>query len=731
MKKPGLLLITAFLSSLLHAQPDVRNLGFEWTGTPQNTIYPWTKTYYTNPVYQLVRDSNVSHSGRFSLRITYDSISKGGASSVLYNTIPLDVIGRKLRLSAWVKQSNPSDTSGTVSCVISEDLGEKRTLVIGKPVIHAKEWILLSREISLDSLKQPLHHLRININVRGKDTVWVDEVKIEIDGKDTYSIPSFCSAEGENIQPLSDQQVNNLIVLCKVWGFLKFFHPAVAIGKFNWDMELFKIIPRVKQASTDEALSSLLLAWIDSLGEIPACKNCYSRIPEEQLTYNLDQQWMQDDRLSASLRSRLQYVLANRHMGDGYYAKFQYINVQFINENEYNWREAIYPNEMFRLQTLFRYWNTIQYFYPYKNIIGKNWNDVLKNFLSRFAEAKDLFTYRYALSEMINSVNDSHSGTWDPLLRKALVPFLLPAKVNIIDDEAVITSFPDDSLGKANGLQIGDVIEHINNKPVKQIIDEFLPLINGSNYPVKLAFLCSYDYITGGRDSVVQLLIRRNDKQLSLTANRYSSIRDRTPKDTIAWKILPGNIGLVHMGKLQPKQVQAMFAELMHTKAIIFDLRHYPNRTVNDICKYLYPELIQFAKTLHANLDYPGTYRWSGVTFYGPTKKESYPHYKGKTLVLVNSNTQSQAEWTTMALQAIPGTITIGSQTSGADGDVSQFYLTGNYRVMMTGLGVFYPDGTPTQQTGVKIDIPVQPTVKGIREGRDELLEKATELLNK
>ena len=97
----------------------------------------------------------------------------------------------------------------------------------------------------------------------------------------------------------------------------------------------------------------------------------------------------------------------------------------------------------------------------------------------------------------------------------------------------------------------------------------------------------------------------------------------------------------------------------------------------------------------------------------------------------MNANTQSQAEWTTMAIQAIPGVITIGSQTSGADGNVSQLYLTGNYKVMMTGLAVFYPDGTPTQQTGVRIDIKVQPTVKGIREGRDELLEIATEILNK
>jgi len=48
----------------------------------------------------------------------------------------------------------------------------------------------------------------------------------------------------------------------------------------------------------------------------------------------------------------------------------------------------------------------------------------------------------------------------------------------------------------------------------------------------------------------------------------------------------------------------------------------------------------------------------------------------------------------------------------------------------MTGLGVFYPDGTATQQTGIKIDMIAHPSVSGIREGRDELLEKAISVLN-
>jgi C-terminal processing protease CtpA/Prc len=44
---------------------------------------------------------------------------------------------------------------------------------------------------------------------------------------------------------------------------------------------------------------------------------------------------------------------------------------------------------------------------------------------------------------------------------------------------------------------------------------------------------------------------------------------------------------------------------------------------------------------------------------------------------------------------------------------------------MISGIGVFYPDKKPTQRIGIVPTIEVRPTVEGIREGRDEVLEEA------
>lgn len=60
--------------------------------------------------------------------------------------------------------------------------------------------------------------------------------------------------------------------LCKVYGFLKYYHPEVAGGKFNWNMEFIEMYPKIKKATSQEELSNLYLDWIEKLGKIKTCK---------------------------------------------------------------------------------------------------------------------------------------------------------------------------------------------------------------------------------------------------------------------------------------------------------------------------------------------------------------------------------------------------------------------------------------------------------------------------
>ena len=84
-----------------------------------------------------------------------------------------------------------------------------------------------------------------------------------------------------------------------------------------------------------------------------------------------------------------------------------------------------------------------------------------------------------------------------------------------------------------------------------------------------------------------------------------------------------------------------------------------------------------------------------------------------------------------MAYRVHPNAVEVGSATSGADVNVSKFYLPGGIETWISGIGVYYPDGSETQRIGIVPDVEVKPTVQGIRERRDEVLEKAIELVNR
>ena len=132
-----------------------------------------------------------------------------------------------------------------------------------------------------------------------------------------------------------------------------------------------------------------------------------------------------------------------------------------------------------------------------------------------------------------------------------------------------------------------------------------------------------------------------------------------------------------------------------------------------------------FAKFTRANINNLGQFDFT-KEYYIPGSTEVF---QGQLIVLVNENTQSNAEFTAMALKAGNNTTIIGSTTAGSDGNVSEIVLPGGLKTKISGIGVYYPDGTETQRIGIIPDIEVRPTIDGIKNGKDELLEKAIELI--
>lgn len=516
---------------------------------------------------------------------------------------------------------------------------------------------------------------------------------------------------------------------CRIWGFLKYYHPEVATGTFYWDEQLIEILPKVKNASNREQLSRIYLDWITSLGRIREYNGEDRETHNACFDKNFNLSWIHDSTVFTSeLTRQLEFIEKNRNQKDNYYATSAKGIGRVVITNEPQYKDFDYPNESYRLLCLFKYWNIIEYFFPYKYQTDQNWNDVLKEMIPKYRDARDTTEYHLALLETVAKVDDTHTPMiYTKQLGRYFGELALPIKFKIIDNKAVITGFLYKNVDKIDDLRIGDCIREIDGKGIKELLDiksKYIPAshLNGKKRD-------SYLILVGHQEEAV-IKYERDGEIKEKKIHRYDPAtleREDRVLDDEKWKIFDGNIGYINMANVSRDDAHSVMNHLMACKAIIIDLRAKAvEGALRVIGGRLNSEREEFAKILKPDLTYPGKFFWDKTETIGYKNKD---YYKGKVILLVGEDTQSTLEFHAMAFQTAPNVQTIGRQTAGADGNVSRFELVGGFKTSISATGIFYPDGTETQRKGVKIDIEVEPTIQGIIEKRDEVLERAMSLL--
>ncbi|WP_426064391.1 S41 family peptidase [Flavobacterium sp. DSP2-3-1] len=518
-------------------------------------------------------------------------------------------------------------------------------------------------------------------------------------------------------QKISDTE--KLASIGKIYGFLKYYHPEVGKGKYDWDKEFIKYLPQVLEASDKESLSKIYSNWINVLGNIEKCKNCFS----DQLLFdkNFNLFWTQDSEIfNAELKAKLKYIEENRFQGENFYVTTEPVGtIKVTNESVY--QNFSYPSEEYRLLGLFKYWNIIEYFYPYKYLTDQKWDSVLTEMIPKFRSASNKEEYQSLVKELIAKLDDTHA--WISFDNEK--PKYLPVKISNIENKAVVSGFYNDSIAKINNIKLGDVILKIDDLEIQKETEKKSKYIAGSNANIKIRQ--TYNEILLGKNSTSTLTIERNNQIEKIKVNRYNfdDFKYWDNPTAIKTKSINEKIGYVNMASIKGADVSNIFKSFKNKKTIIIDLRNYPASVYKLLSKYLNSEKRDFSKVYAPTMDYPGKFRYKENLQTGIKNKNNF---KGKVILLVNDESISKSEFTAMAIQTADNVITIGNQTAGADGNIFVFEYIGGYKTAISGLGIMYPDKTETQRKGVKIDIEIKPTIEGLKQGRDEILEKAIEL---
>ena len=126
------------------------------------------------------------------------------------------------------------------------------------------------------------------------------------------SVDLFDNGSGVSAGDLNPAQIENLAVLGKVWGFVKYHHPAVTSGSVQWDFELLRILPKVLAAKDQPAVNLILKQWLDNMGSTTPCNPCAHFSPDN-LHLRPAIGWINDTTdLDDGLRQRLTHIHTNR-----------------------------------------------------------------------------------------------------------------------------------------------------------------------------------------------------------------------------------------------------------------------------------------------------------------------------------------------------------------------------------------------------------------------------------
>jgi hypothetical protein len=505
------------------------------------------------------------HGGRWAARIERTATSAQANFSTLTRSIPIEFSGTTIEWRGFLRTEN-----------VSESMQPRQ-------INGTHDWTEYS-------ITFPLHReateLYFGVLLAGTGKVWVDDLRLLVDGQPAWSAPKierpktpleldhqFDSGSNIVISKLSRTQIENLATLGKVWGFLKYHHPAVTSGVRHWDYDLFRVLPGILAARDRGAAEALVRDWVRQLGSPPACERCAAPKGDD-LHFGLDLGWI-DAGLDSELAGLLRDVHRGRSQGSQFYVSLAVGigNPQFNRELPY--AALTFPDSGYQLLALYRFWNIIQYWFPYQDQLDQNWDAVLAEFIPRVALAKDKTAYQLEMLAPIAKVTDTHANLYSapPEIRPPAGSCELPVVTRFVESQAVVTGYSNTLTGPVTGLQIGDVIESLDGTPVQELVKRWEPYYPASNQPTRLRDMARA--LTRGACATARLAIRRSAGAIEITAqrqplasvNRQAGLTHDVPGET--FRLLSDQVAYLKLSSVQAALAASYVERAKGTRGLI------------------------------------------------------------------------------------------------------------------------------------------------------------------
>jgi C-terminal processing protease CtpA/Prc len=377
-------------------------------------------------------------------------------------------------------------------------------------------------------------------------------------------------------------------------------------------------------------------------------------------------------------------------------------------------------SECTRLAGVVIAWNVLQHFYPYFDVVDVDWDAVLTRALDRALADESGEDYFANLRDMAVALQDGHAQVIHYRYRDT---GYLPLALEWIEDQVVVTA------STRPEVEPGDIITGIDGTDSLVAIRVLEDQASGSPQWKRNKALTMLG--AGEVGDAVSLTVRRGEEQLEVEIEledpsaRPSDSRPETIEE------IDDGVFYVDLTRASMPEITNRIIEISAARGVIFDLRGYPNGNHQVISHLLTEPDTSDAWMRIPEIIYPDHVEPAGWQSQGWEMQPMEPHIGGEVVFITDGSAISYAESFMGLIDGYDLAEIVGQPTAGTNGNVNPMELPGRFTFYWTGMKVVTHDGKQHHLTGVQPTIPAQRTVRGVREGRDELLEKAIEMIDR
>lgn len=571
---------------------------------------------------------------------------------------------------------------------------------------------------------------------------------------------------------MTNQQLNNLVAFTKLYGYIRYFHPSTEAQKIDWDKFAIYGMEKVEGANDSDELKNILNSLFLPIAPTLKIFNKSDNTQEEFKEYspktldNIKEVVWKHHGFMESENSHIYYKYIGENKPDSVFKNLPVTDRIFRSEigvglsvvmpivlysdsigtlprgdtskikdlikrdhsQDYNSSNI---NRYVRFADIAITWNVMQHFDTFLDVIKTDWQAELPIAFKRATNDTSDIDFLCTLKRFTAKLNDGHVGV--QYSKSDGNDFYPGFRWEVVENQLVITETLEEIKDK---LKPGDIILEIDGLNALAKLASYDSIVSGATIEWKRVDNSyrkgSLEMLVSGKEnSIMKLKVLHIDKTINsveIARNHNGYLNEK--KLNKIFEILNG-IYYIDMTRCTLEDYDLIRHKLIHSKGIIYDCRGFPKMFgiyLSDMSKR--DMIVAFNMSTPLIL-YPDRNKITYDVFPNDTILGSDDYLRARKVVITNSRAISGAESLLMTIQYYELATIVGEHTAGTDGIMNGFILPGGYKVVFTGEKFLNYDGSQFNGIGVIPDVLTSKSVEGVSKGKDELLEKAIEVVSK